>query len=140
MERGLLFVTFPDLDVAEPPPDIEFCEEPGSLQMVNKVVDQRERVPIFHSHRVECPVILDEPEGSVFLLNEENRRCHRRFRWTDAAGTQPLRNEGIELLLFERGDQVDLAVCRLRVRDEFNGMVSCSLLRQRVEGFLVEDV
>jgi hypothetical protein len=52
----------------------------------------------------------------------------------------PLRDEAIELLLFERGDQVDLAVGRLRVWDEFDGVVLCSLLWQGVEGLLVEDV
>jgi hypothetical protein len=41
-ECGLSFVTFPDLDVIETPPDVEFREELGSLQTVNKIVDQRE--------------------------------------------------------------------------------------------------
>jgi hypothetical protein len=39
MEHGLPFITFPDPDVVETPPDVEFHEEPGSLQMVNKIVD-----------------------------------------------------------------------------------------------------
>jgi hypothetical protein len=39
MACGLPFITFPDPDVVAPPPDIEFCEEPSSLQTVNKIVD-----------------------------------------------------------------------------------------------------
>jgi hypothetical protein len=73
MEHGLLFVTFPDSDVVEIPPDFEFREEQGSLQTVNKIVDQRERVPIFHSHHVKHLVVLDKPEGTILLLNKEDR-------------------------------------------------------------------
>jgi hypothetical protein len=38
-EHSLPFVTFPDPDVVKTPLDIEFCEELGSLQTVNKIVD-----------------------------------------------------------------------------------------------------
>jgi hypothetical protein len=72
MESGLPFVTFLDPDIVETPPDVEFREEPGSLQMVNEIVDQRERVPIFHGHCVKCLVVLDKPEGTILLLNKED--------------------------------------------------------------------
>jgi hypothetical protein len=39
MEHSLPSVTFPDLDIVETPPGVEFCEELGSLQTVNKIVD-----------------------------------------------------------------------------------------------------
>jgi hypothetical protein len=50
MECGLPFIAFPDPDVVEPPPNIEFHEEPSSLQTVNKVVDQGE-----HAYDQETP-------------------------------------------------------------------------------------
>jgi hypothetical protein len=87
MESCLPFVIFPDPDVFEPPSDIELCEEPSSLQTVNEVIYQRELVPVFHGHRVDCLVVLDKPKGSV-LLNEEDRRHHQGPGGTDAAGTQ----------------------------------------------------
>jgi hypothetical protein len=71
-EHSLPFVAFPDPDVVETPPDVEFHEEPGSLQTVNEIADQREQVPIFHGHCVKHPVVLDELEGTI-LLNEEDR-------------------------------------------------------------------
>jgi hypothetical protein len=39
MECGLPFVTLLDPDIIGTLPDVELREEPGSLQMVNKVVD-----------------------------------------------------------------------------------------------------
>jgi hypothetical protein len=75
-------------------------EELGSLQTVNKVIDQGEWVPVLHSHGIEHLVVLDEPEPSV-LLDEENQRHHRRLRWVDPAGVQPLCDEGVKLILFE---------------------------------------
>jgi hypothetical protein len=47
MECGLPFVAFLDPDVVKTPSDVEFREEPGSLQTVNKVVDQREQVKTY---------------------------------------------------------------------------------------------
>jgi hypothetical protein len=73
MEHSLPFVTFPDPDIVETPLDIEFREELSSLQMVYKIVDQRVWVPILHGHHVKCLVVLDEPEGTVLLLNEEDQ-------------------------------------------------------------------
>jgi hypothetical protein len=41
-ESGLPYIAFPDPDIVETPLDVEFREEPGYLQTVNKIVDQRE--------------------------------------------------------------------------------------------------
>jgi hypothetical protein len=73
MEHGLSFIAFPDPDIVETPPDIEFCEEPGSLQMADKIVDQRQWVPIIHGHHIKHPVVLDKLEGTILLLNKEDR-------------------------------------------------------------------
>ena len=139
-ERGLPFVAFPDPDVIETPPDVEFREEPGSFQSINKVVDQREGVPVLHGHRVQGPVVLNEPELSVLLLNEEDRGSHRGFRRPDPAGRKAFLDERVELTLFEGGDGVDLTVGRFRVRDEFDRMVPGPAVRERIERLAVEHV
>jgi hypothetical protein len=54
MESGLPFVAFPDPDIVEPPSDIKFREEPGSLQSVNEIIDQREHVTSMATLTVNC--------------------------------------------------------------------------------------
>src|SRR6201996_7157627 len=97
-------------------------------------------IPVFYCHRVKCSVVLYEPEAAVLLFNEENRRCHRRFGGPDPAGRQSLLDEGVELLLFEGRDRVDLAVRGLRVRDELDGVIPGSALQQGVKRLFAKNV
>ena len=77
LEHGFPLVTLPDADVVKAPPDVKFHEEPGSFQMVDEVVDQREQVPVLHGHRIKHLVFLYKPEAAVLLFDEEDQRCHR---------------------------------------------------------------
>ena len=75
-EHGLPLVALADADIVESPPDIELREESGPFQTINKVVNERNGVPVLYGHCVQCPVVLDEPELPVLLLYEEDRRSH----------------------------------------------------------------
>ena len=55
---------------------LEFCEEPGSFQMINEIIDQREQVLVLHGHHIKHPVVLYKLEAAVFLFDEEDRQCH----------------------------------------------------------------
>src|ERR1700712_3308152 len=122
-EGGLPLVALSDADVVKAPAYVEFRKEPGTLQSVNKVVDQGEWVPVLHGHRIERPVVLHEPEGPVLLLDKEDRGSHGRLRGADPAGSQALLDERVELVLLEGRDRVDLAVGWLRVWDELDGVI-----------------
>ena len=69
---------------------------------------QREWVLVLHCDGIQSMVVLYQPEGSVFLFDEEDWRGHRGFGRSDVAGFQIFLQEGIKLLLFGRGEQVDL--------------------------------
>src|ERR1700761_856781 len=138
-ECSFPLVAFSDADIVKAPPDVEFREESGSFQSINKVVDPRKWVPVLDGHRIECPVVLNKPEGPVFLLDKEDWRCHGGLGWPDPASRQSLFDEGVQLSLFEGRDWVDLTVGRLRVRNELDSVVPCPAFWERVERFLVKD-
>jgi hypothetical protein len=40
---------------------------------MDEIVDERERIPILPGDGIQCSVVLDEVELSIFLLDEEDR-------------------------------------------------------------------
>ena len=72
-EHGFPFVTFLDTDVVVTPPEIDLCEVLGSLELVDELRDERERVVVSYCVLVQVPVILNHPLPSVLLRHEEYR-------------------------------------------------------------------
>src|ERR1700743_896763 len=85
-ECSFPLIALTDADIVEPPSDIEFREESGPFQTINKIVNERDRIPVLYGHRVQCPIVLDEPKLPILLLYQEDWGSHRRFRRSDPAG------------------------------------------------------
>ena len=46
------------------------------MELGDKFGDERERVPILDSYGVQRAIVLDQPERTIFLFNEEHRGCY----------------------------------------------------------------
>src|SRR5436853_6502875 len=82
-ECGLPLVALLHADIVETPSNIQFREVLGSPEFGDQLWDEWQRVLVLHGHGVECTVILYQSERAVFLLNEEDRRCHWRLGGVD---------------------------------------------------------
>jgi len=67
--------------------NIKFYEVPGSAELGDEFRDERERVSILDSYGIQHAIVLDQPEQTIFLFNEEHRDCYRRFGRSDSSGT-----------------------------------------------------
>ena len=88
VEGRSTFISRLDAYVIETPADIQFCEVSGSVELRDEFRDKREGVPVLDSHGVQCAIVLDQLERTIFLLNEEHRGCYGGLGWPDASGTQ----------------------------------------------------
>ncbi|KDQ25396.1 hypothetical protein PLEOSDRAFT_1045877, partial [Pleurotus ostreatus PC15] len=107
-KHGLPLVTLLDLDVVETPLDVELGEVASVPEFIHQVRDERERVPILDRHAVELPVVLDQAERSILLLDKEHRGSHGRLAGADPASPEVFFQEFIQLLLLRRGQRVAL--------------------------------
>ena len=73
-EHGLPLVIFPNLDVVVPPAYIELCKQGFSLEMVDNATDEGERICISDSPGIECTVVHNGVQFSVFLGSVKDRR------------------------------------------------------------------
>ncbi|KLO07381.1 hypothetical protein SCHPADRAFT_836838, partial [Schizopora paradoxa] len=78
LERCFPLVARSDLDIICPS-DIELGEEPSSLELMNEVVDERERVLVLHSDGVQVAIVLNWPKRAILFLDKEERCCHRQL-------------------------------------------------------------
>ena len=69
------FITFLDLHIVVPPPKVYLREVLRSLELVDELQNERERVIVSYSVLIEVPVVLDHLLSSVFLWHKEYRRC-----------------------------------------------------------------
>ena len=60
----------------------------GSAELGDEFRDEREKVPVLDSYGIQHAIVLDQPERTVFLLNEEHRGCYGGLEWPDASGMQ----------------------------------------------------
>jgi len=88
VEGHFPFISGLDIYVIETPSNIKFCEVPGSAELGNKFGDERERVPVLDSYGIQHAIVLDQPERTIFLFNEEHRGCYGRFRRSDSSSMQ----------------------------------------------------
>ena len=71
------FISRLDAYIIETLVNIKFCEVPGSVELGDKLGDEREGVPVLDSYGIQRAIVLDQPERTIFLLNEEHRGCYR---------------------------------------------------------------
>ena len=108
MEGHLLFIFRLDAYVIETPADIKFYEVLGSAKLGDEFGDKRKGVFVLDGYSVQRTIVLDQPERTIFLLNEEYRGCYGRLRRPDSSSTQVFLQKGIQLSLFQWGQEIDL--------------------------------
>jgi len=72
VEGCLPLISRLDTDIVEAPVNIKLSEVLGSAELRDKLGDQGERIFILNHHGIKGSIILDQLEGTVFLLNEEH--------------------------------------------------------------------
>ena len=70
-KSGLPFVSFLDSDVVVSPPEIDLCEVLRSLELIDELRDERERVVVPNRVFVQIPIILYHPLPTVLLQHKE---------------------------------------------------------------------
>src|SRR6266436_480001 len=98
-ESGLPLITFLDADVVVSPSDIKLGEVARTPESVNEVRDEQKRICILYHLCIQCPVVLDQSETSILLLDEEYRSCHWGLGGTNPTRCQILLNEGVQFSL-----------------------------------------
>jgi len=88
VEGRFPFISGLDTYIIETLVDIKFCEVPGSTELEDKSGDEWEGVSVLDSYSIQCAIVLDQPEQTIFLLNEEHRGCYGRLGRSDSSGTQ----------------------------------------------------
>ena len=68
---SLPFISFLDTDVVVTPPEIDLREVLRSLEFVDELGDERERVVVPNRVFIQIPIILYHPFPTVFLWNKE---------------------------------------------------------------------
>ena len=76
-EGGLPLVSFFDLNIVIPRPNIHLGEDRCSLQLVNEVGDQGKGVCVFDSMFVQVVIVLTRAERAILLSYKEERGCLR---------------------------------------------------------------
>ena len=88
MKGRFSFISGLDTYVIETPLDIKFYEVPGSTELGDEFGDEREGVPVLDGYGVQRAIVLDQPERTIFLFNEEHRGRYRGLGRSDSSGTQ----------------------------------------------------
>ncbi|KAG5349515.1 hypothetical protein C0989_003337 [Termitomyces sp. Mn162] len=108
LEGHLPLVSFLNMHIVVTLPDIQFSEVSCTLEVVDELGDEGERVAILHHHGVEYLIVLYQSERAILLFDEEDQRSYWGFGWTDMTGVQVLLEEGIKLILLSGCKGVDL--------------------------------
>ena len=70
-ERGFPFITFLNPYIVVFPLKVYLCEVLRTLELVDELRDEWERVVVPYSMFIQVPVVLDHPLSSIFLQHEE---------------------------------------------------------------------
>jgi len=90
MESCFPFVFGLDTYVIETPSDVKLCEVLGSTELGDEFRDEGEGVPALDSYGIQCVIVLDQPERTILLFNEEHWGCDGRLGGSDSSSTQVL--------------------------------------------------
>jgi len=75
--------------------NVKFCEVLGSAELGNGFGDERKRISVLDGYGIQRIIVLDQPEQTIFLLNEEHRGCYGGLGWLDASGMQVFLQKGV---------------------------------------------
>ena len=82
------FISGLNIYIIETLSDIKFCEVPGSVELGDKLGDEKEGVLVFDSYGIQHAIVLDQLEQTIFLFNEEHRGHYRGFGRSDLSSMQ----------------------------------------------------
>ena len=82
-ERGFPLVSFLDPYVVITPLKVYLCEVLRSLELVEKLRDEQERIIVPYCVLVQVPIVLNHPLSSIFLWHEEYWRRLFGLGWAD---------------------------------------------------------
>ena len=57
-------------------------------------------VSVLDGYGVQYAIVLDQPEQTILLFNQEHRGCYGKFGRLDSSGTQVFLQEGVQSSLF----------------------------------------
>jgi len=89
-EGCLPFISGLDTYVIETLFDVKLCEVLGSAELRDEFGDEGERVPVLDGYGVQHAIVLDQPERTILLFNEEYWGCDGGLGGSDLSGTQVL--------------------------------------------------
>ena len=95
-EGHLPFVPRLDAYIIEVLVDVKFHEVPGSAELKDEFGDEREKVSVLDSYGIQYAIVLDQPERTIFLLNEEHWGCNRGFGKSDPFSMEVLLQKSIQ--------------------------------------------
>ncbi|KAG6875721.1 hypothetical protein C0993_007798, partial [Termitomyces sp. T159_Od127] len=75
-EGSLPLISFLNAHVVVAPSNIQFGEVLHSLEVIDELGDEGERVAILHRYGIKDPVVLDQPERAILLFDEEDQRSY----------------------------------------------------------------
>ena len=84
-ESGFPLMSVFDSDVVVSPSDVKLGKEFCSLEFINEIGDERERVCVSDGMLVDVAIVLTRSEAAIFLFNKEERRCLWRIRGANFA-------------------------------------------------------
>ena len=88
------------MDIVIPPVDIQLGKVLGPSESVDEFRNKWDQVVIFDCHCIQSLVVLHQPNGAIFLLNEEYWGCHWLFGRANVPQMKVFLKESIKLSLF----------------------------------------
>ncbi|KAG5349506.1 hypothetical protein C0989_003360 [Termitomyces sp. Mn162] len=79
LEGHLPLISLLNVHIVVTPLDVQFSEVLHTLEVVDELRDEGERVAILHHHDVEYLIVLYQLEGAILLFDEEDWRGHWGF-------------------------------------------------------------
>jgi len=86
-EGYLPFISGLDTYVIETPLDVKLCEVLGSTELGDDFGDEGEGVPVLDGYGIQCVIVLDQPEQTILLFNEEHWGCNGGLGGSDSSST-----------------------------------------------------
>jgi hypothetical protein len=114
-KRCLPLVTLFHSNILVPPSYVELREEFRAAKLIHQFGDEGKRIAILDRNGVERTIVLYKTKRPILLFDEEDRRCHGRFRRLNSPRHEVLLDELVQFDLFVRSEMIDLAVRSLRV-------------------------
>jgi len=99
MESSLPFISRFDLNIVQPPIDIQLCKVLSSLKLRNKLWNEQKQILVLDSYKVEYMVVLNQLEWTILPLDKKDRYYYRQLREVDMTSLGIFWEKDIELCL-----------------------------------------